>query len=173
MKLYSPENRRNTGPLTNEKGFALITVLVLSAVLMATMAIVMNSSTMETVMSGASTFGKRALTSADAGIEYVRGAFNLVSTGSFPSSTEAGNYTTAAQGALPSPLNTEITNVNLISMGVHNELLTNTGFSARYTSSNSGGGGLTLQAYQSRITSRATVATYAKRIELEGYSLAP
>lgn len=172
MKLYFPEKRRNTDHLTNERGFALITVLVLSAVLMATMAIVMNSSTMETVMSGASTFAKRALTSADAGIEYVRGSFILVGS-SFPSSTAAGNYTATAQGALPGPLNTEITFLNLSSMGVNNELLTNRGFSGRYSSPNTSGGNLTLQAHQSRVTSRAAVATHGKRVELEGYSLAP
>lgn len=172
MNSNSPAHKRILNPVSNENGFALITVLVLSAVLMATMAIVMNSSTMETVMSGASTFGKRAMTSADAGIEYVRGSFVLVGS-SFPSSTSAGNYTATAQGALPSPLNNEITFLNLSSMGVHNEHLTNTGFSGRYSSPNSGGGGMTLQAHQSRVTSRATVANYDKLLEFEGYSLAP
>lgn len=172
MYLNHDKSAKVPNLLRNQQGFALITVLVLSAVLMATMAIVMNSSNLETVMSGASTFGKRAMACADSGIEYVRGSFVLVGS-SFPSSTSAGNLTATAKGALPSPLNNEITFLNLSSMGVHNEHLTNTGFSGRYSSPNSGGGGMTLQAHQSRVTSRATVANYDKLLEFEGYSLAP
>jgi Tfp pilus assembly protein PilX len=179
MNLHSPENRRNPNPLENEKGFALVTVLVLSAVLMATMAIVLNSSTMETIMSGASAVSKRALACADAGVEYVRGTFVLVG-GSFPSSSSTGNYTdmakgtvASAAGALPNPLNNEITFLNLSSMGVNNSLLTGRGFSSRFVSSSSGGGGMRLSAYQSRITSRGVVSLYGKSLDFEGFSLAP
>jgi Tfp pilus assembly protein PilX len=160
--------------VANNRGFALVTVLVFAAVLMATLALVMNSTLMETFMSGAGTVSKRALAVADAGVEYVRGTFVLIGN-SFPASASStgGNYTTAAQTNLPAPSNNQITFLNLSSMGVDNTLLSNSGFSGKYVSPNSGGGALSLSAYRSRTTSRAQLNLYGKTVEFEGFNLAP
>jgi hypothetical protein len=163
--------------VANNRGFALVTVLVFATVLMATLAIVMNSTLMETVMSGAGTVSKKALAVADAGVEYVRGTFVLIGS-SFPASetSTGGNYkdeATNSDSKLPSDIKSRITFLNLSSMGVDNSLLSNSGFSGKYVSPNSGGGALSLSAYRSRITSRSQVNLYGKTVEFEGFNLAP
>ncbi len=160
-------------PASDADGYILVTVLVFTAVLMATMAIIMNGTLMETIMSGAGTASKKSLSAADAGVEYVRGAFILVNEGGYPDKSSSGNYTTTVRNNSPSPLNTEITFVNISSVGADNSILVGKGFSGRYVSSNSGGNSVTLSAYRSVITSTAKVTRYAKTIEFQGYNLAP
>jgi len=159
-------------PARNEKGMALITVLCFSAILIAMMTMVLNTTMIETLMSGASTTSKRALAAADSGIEYVKGTFVLIGS-EFPSSSSAGNYTAEAHSMLPSPLNQRVTFLNLSSMGSDPAALVASGFSNKYVSPNGGGGPLKLQAYHSRINSRAAMGNMNKTVEFEGYSLAP
>lgn len=186
-------------PAKNNDGFALVTVLVLSAVLMATMAIVMNSATMETVMSGAGTFSKMALSRADAGVEYVRGIFNLVGYND-PLNPFDSPYVAENDPYLPIRkeyildrakvtylneddlvnkkledfmTNSQISYTLSVSRITDNSLLAGTGFSNKYKIVSAGGGGMTLSAYPCRITSTGVAALYSKTIEVEGFNLAP
>lgn len=68
-----PKNRKTAKPLRNESGFALIAVLAISAILMAFMSVVLNTSMVEIFMSGNARTGKQALSSADSGVEFTRG----------------------------------------------------------------------------------------------------
>lgn len=173
------------GPARNENGFALITVLVLSAVLMATMAIVMNSSTMELVMSGASSVSKMALARADAGIEYVRGSFDLVSYNDplnpfnspyvaagnpyLPISNTYINTQSVNSGVPSTVMDSTNTNFSLeVSRETNNDLLTGRGFSIGLKNS-----GMNLSAYPCRVTSTGTVGLYSKIVEVQGFTLAP
>lgn len=161
--------------VSSDKGFALVTVIVFAAVLIATMTLILNTSMLETILSGASTVSKRALTTADAGIEYVRGSFVLIGH-EFPSSTSQGNYTDvirASSSGLPEIIRNNVVFVNLSTMGKDNSLLSNTGFSGKYFSANSCGGGMNLSAYRSRTSSVSTVHSFKKSLEFQGFSLAP
>ncbi|MEA5113520.1 MAG: pilus assembly PilX N-terminal domain-containing protein [Geobacteraceae bacterium] len=180
-----PDKNIVPNQLRNEKGFALITVLVLSAVLMATMAIVMNSATMEVVMSGASSVSKMALARADAGIEYVRGSFDLVSYND-PLNPFNSPYVAAGNPYLPISnvyINTQSANSGVpstvmdstntgfsleVSRETNNALLTGRGFSIGQKNA-----GMTLSAYPCRVTSTGTVGLYSKTVAVEGFTLAP
>jgi len=170
-------------PVRNEKGFALITVLVLSAVLMATMAIVMNSSTMELIMSGASSVSKMALARADAGVEYVRGSFSLIGYNDplnpfnspyvapddpyLPIRNDYINAESALAGVPATVMDTTNTGFTLsVSREKNNDLLP-PGFSSGLSAS------MRLSAYPCRINSTGTVGLYAKTVEVQGVSLAP
>jgi len=172
------------GPAGNENGFALITVLVLSAVLMATMAIVLNSATMELVMSGAGSVSKMALARADAGVEYVRGSFDLVSYND-PLNPFNSPYVAADDPYLP--IRNDYINTESASIGVPSTVMdsTNTSFSlsvsreinnALLTGRGFGGGlknTMKLSAYPCRVTSTGTVGLYSKTVEVLGFTLAP
>ncbi|AJE04943.1 hypothetical protein GPICK_13740 [Geobacter pickeringii] len=160
---------RRTG---SEAGFALVTVLTFTAILMAVMTMMLNTTMIETLMSGASSISKKALATADSGVEFVRGSFVLIGS-SFPSSSPTGNYTSQAQTQLPSPVGQKITFLNMSSMGADPSLLTGSGFSAKYVSANAGGGSLKLSPYRSRTTSTAVIGLTRKTVEFEGYNLAP
>ncbi|WP_298433913.1 pilus assembly PilX N-terminal domain-containing protein [Geobacter sp.] len=155
-----------------EAGFALVTVLTFTAVLMAVMTMMLNTTMIETLMSGASTVSKKTLAVADSGVEYVRGTFVLIGN-SFPSSSSTGNYTSAVQTQLPSSLGQKITFLNMSSMGADSSLLAGSGFSAKYVSTSSGGGALKFTPYRSRTTSTAVIGTSRKTVEFEGFNLAP
>jgi hypothetical protein len=161
--------------VSSDEGFALVTALVFAAILMATMTIIINKTILETIMSGASTVSKRALSTADAGVEYVRGSFVLIGN-DFPVSTSVGNYTNtvkATSSGIPAIIRNNVVFVNLSSMGKDNSLLSNTGFSGKYSTASSGGSGMNLSAYRSRISSVGTVRSFRKNVEFQGFSLAP
>ena len=179
-------SKKNTSPcpVRNEKGFALITVLVLSAVLMATMAIVMNSSTMELIMSGASSVSKMALARADAGVEYVRGSFSLIgyndplnpfnsstedpdNPGYLPIRNEYLNDQSALAGVPATVMDTTNTGFTLSVMKQSDNSMLPRGFSGGLSSS------MRLSAYPCRISSTGTVGLYAKTVQMVGVSLAP
>lgn len=170
-------------PVRNENGFALITVLVLSAVLMATMAIVMNSATMEVIMSGASSVSKMALARADAGVEYVRGSFVLVGYDDplnpfnspyvapddpyLPIRNDYINNQSALAGVPSTVMDSTNTGFTLSVSREKDDNLLPPGFSRKISSS------MRLSAYPCRISSTGTVGLYAKTVELQGISLAP
>lgn len=158
--------------IDDQSGFALVTVITFAAVLMAMMTMMLNTTMLETLMSGASTVSKKTLSAADGGIEYVRGSFVLIGN-SFPASSSTGNFTAQSQAQLPSPLSQKITFLNMTGMGLDAQLLASSGFSGKYVSANSGGGALKLNPYRSRITSTAVINPSRKTIEFEGYNLAP
>jgi len=160
-------------PMGNQSGMALVTVLAFSAVLMAMMTMMLNTTMVEALLSGGSTVSKQTLAAADGGIEYVRGTFVYMGSGGFPASSPAGNLTSEVQSQLPPPLNQRVVFLNLTGMGVDPSLLVGSGFSGRYVAAAAGGGGLKLQPYRSRTVARAENGISRKTIEFEGFSLAP
>lgn len=173
MTIREHRHYRFRPPMGNQSGMALVTVLMFAAVLMAMMTMMLNTTMVETLLSGASTVSKRTLAAADAGIEYVRGTFVYMGSTGFPASSSTGNLTTEGRAELPGPLNQRVTFLNLTGMGVDPNLLVGSGFSSRYVAATSGGGALKLQPYRSRIVARAESGISRKTLEFEGYSLAP
>lgn len=173
MAIGESRNHRFRLRLGDQSGMALVTVLTFSAVLMAMMAMMLNTTMVETLLSGASTVSKRTLAAADGGVEYVRGTFVYMGSSGFPASSSTGNLTAEGQAQLPPPLNQRVTFLNLTGMGVDPNLLVGSGFSGRYVAATAGGGALKLQPYRSRTVARAENGISRKTIEFEGFSLAP
>lgn len=173
MKIPEHRHYRFRLPMGNQSGMALVTVLMFAAVLMAMMTMMLNTTMVETLLSGASTVSKRTLAAADAGIEYVRGTFVYMGSTGFPASSSTGNMTAEGQAELPGPLNQRVTFLNLTGMGVDPQLLLGSGYSGTFVSPTAGGGKVQMKPYRSRIVARAESGISRKTLEFEGYSLAP
>ena len=173
MTIHGFRKRRFRLPIGNQSGMALVTVITFTAILMAMMAMMLNTTMVETLLSGASTVSKRTLAAADGGVEYVRGTFVYMGSSGFPASSSTGNLTVEGQAQLPAPLNQQVTFLNLTGMGVDPNLLVGSGFSAKYVAATAGGGALKLQPYRSRTVARAQNGISRKIIEFEGFSLSP
>jgi len=173
MTIGGNRKHRFLSPLSDQAGMALVTVLTFAAVIMAMMSMMLNTTMVETLLSGASTVSKRTLAAADAGIEYVRGTFIYMGSSGFPSSSSTGNLTTQGKAELPASLSQKVAFLNLTGMGVDGNLLVGSGFSTKYVAPTAGGGALNLKPYRSRTVARAQNGVSRKAIEFEGYSLAP